>query len=1167
MKLQRHAGITQATSLLRSTRSFVATSVALVVLILAAASIVVWSARDRAFHQYQDGMTNLAVVLAEQTARYVQVVDLAMLTVRSTVMEYNDRTYTESKAHLESDQLHDFLAERVTNVPQVNAIALIGADGEFLNSSRPRPTSIRNVSDRDFFQYLKYHDDPAIFIGAPNVGRVTGKWSLFFARRINRPDGSFLGLVLGIVDASYLHNFYRSVSTGEDGSITILNRDGTILVRYPDPGNIVGHRVPSTSLWYDVVAKGGGHYQTHDYSSGVAGIVTVHPLHDYPLVVDVQRPDSAILSAWHDQATYIVIGAAAVAIGLTILTRMIVRQLRRQQVQNVKLEQTAEALRITEQRLMEFAEMSSDWSWEQDADLRFRRQSNIPLTTLPTDVGKTRWEFADPAMSPHRWETHKADLAARRPFRDFRWERIRTDGKPRYMSTSGNPMFDEAGVFIGYHGTGRDITADVKAAEELRLAKEQSEAANLANADLVTAVYFENDAIIGLAPDGLIRTWNPAAERLYGLSAEQIVGRNIATLWPGDQQSSIAGSLHEVSTGKVVTGLETVRLHPDGRVAHISVSAAPVVGSSGAVTALIVTARDISDRVWAERALRLSQEHIVGVFRNASLGLNQSNGAGCFNLVNDRFCEIVGRTREELMRLSYDDITHPDDTATITPLIAELLQHGTGFVTEKRYVRPGGSLVWVRNSVSAARDQQGDIAGMVAVVEDITERKEAADRLRHLAYHDALTGLANRTQLNDRLAQALTRAAHEGRSFAVLALDLDRFKVVNDTLGHDAGDLLLSEIANRMRGAVRSTDTVARIGGDELVVIQTDVEQPAGATELSRRLTEILAEPFEIAGRQVNVGVSVGVALYPASGTTSVTLLQNADIALYQAKKSGRGNFRFFDATADFHLSHRHTLEIDLRRAIETDQLHLHFQPMFNCATQTLSGFEALLRWQHPLLGPIAPLDTILVAEESGLIASLGLWVLEHACSQAALWAGPLRVAVNMSAAHFRDDMLADRIADILGRTGLPASRLELEVTETLYIDNIARALATLRTLKSTGVKIALDDFGTGYSSLSYLRSFPFDKIKIDRSFVQALTTDASTFSLVQTIVAMGHNLNLSVTAEGVETEQQLNLLQQQGCDEIQGFLFGRPMPAHEVEDYISTNRWQQMPSLVAAAG
>ncbi|MDB5402897.1 MAG: putative diguanylate cyclase (GGDEF)/phosphodiesterase with and two sensor [Rhodopila sp.] len=1167
MNTQRQAGGAKGSGHFRSSRSFVATGAAIVLLIVATASFAIWSARDHAFTESQESATNLAVVLAEQTARYVQVVDLAMIAVQSEITELNDRTYPQFKAQIQSDTTHRFLVAQMVNVPQAGAIALVGVDGEILNSSRPGLPSGLSFADRDFFQFLQHHDDPAIFVGAPNISRMTGKRSLYFARRINGPDGSFLALVVGVVDATYLNNFYESIRTDRRTSISVLHRDGTILVRYPDPGGLTGRQLPSSSPWYDLVAQGGGHYWTLGLINGLVGVVTVHPLHDYPLVVDVQQPDWVILAGWHDQAIYIIIVASLAAIGFIILTRVIVVQFGRQQDQNVKLELTAEALRDTEQRLRAFADMSSDWSWEQDADLRFPRPSNIPLTTLPTDVGKLRWELADPAMNPHRWNVHKADLAARRAFRDFRWERIQVDGKRRYMSTSGNPIFDEAGAFTGYHGTGRDITADVQAAEELRIAKEQSEAANRANADLVTAVYFANDAIIGLAPDGIIRTWNPAAERLYGLAEEQVIGLNIGILWPEDKQSNIAAHLRAVGNGEVITSLQTSRLKADGRVAHISVSAAPVTASGGEVTALIVTARDVSGRVRAETALRLSQEHIASVFRNASVGLNQSDATGRYNLVNDRFCEIVGRTREELLALSYRDISHPEDTQAFASLLEQLGEIGTGLVIEKRYIRPGGSYVWVRNSLSPARDQQGTIVGVVAVVEDITERKDAGDRIRHLAYHDALTGLANRTQLTDRLAQALAGAAHDRGSFAVLALDLDRFKVVNDTLGHDAGDQLLAEVANRLRSTVRSTDTVARVGGDELVVIQTGVAQPAGATELSRRLIEHLAEPFDIAGRQVTVGVSVGIAVYPGDGMTSVTLLQNADVALYQAKKSGRGGFRFFDATEDFCLSHQHTLAIDLRRAIETNALRLHFQPLFTCATRALMGFEALLRWQHPLLGPIAPLDIVLVAEESGLIQSLGLWILEEACSRAALWAEPLRVAVNLSTAQFRDSMLADRIVEILHRTGLPAARLELEVTETLYIDNIDRALGTLRALKGAGVKIALDDFGTGYSSLSYLRSFPFDKIKIDRSFVQALTVDASALPLVQAILAMGHNLNLCVTAEGVETEQQLELLRQESCDEVQGFLLGRPMPQEDVDDCIHMNRRQQVPSLVAEAG
>jgi diguanylate cyclase (GGDEF)-like protein/PAS domain S-box-containing protein len=878
--------------------------------------------------------------------------------------------------------------------------------------------------------------------------------------------------------------------------------------------------------------------------------------------VNVVLSEPMLLPVWR-QAMYVLTGVVFLILALIILAQMTADHLRRQRDQRVRLKQAAIALSESERKLRAYAEMSADWSWEQDADLRFRRQADIPLTTLATDVGKTRWEFADPAMSEARWDAHKADLAARRPFRDFRWERIRTDGKRRYMSTSGDPIFDEAGEFQGYHGTGRDITADVEAAEELRLAKDEAEAANRANADLITAVYFANDAIVGLAPDGLIRTWNPAAERLYGIPAAEIAGQNIAVPWLAEQ-GVVASILREVCSGQLLTDVATELRRPDGRVLQISYSAAPVISPDGVVTGLIVTARDISDRMHAEAAMRASQDQLKLVFRSASVGLSQSDLSGRYNLVNDRFCEIVGRPGGELIGLTPTDISHPDDIAMSLHLMERLRAEGTPFVGEKRYVRPDGSFVWVRNSLSPARDQDGQIAGVVAVVEDITERKQAEDRLHHMAYHDSLTGLANRAQLNDRLAQAVTRTGRGEGSFAVLALDLDRFKVINDTMGHDAGDLLLSEVAARLRNSVRATDMIARVGGDEMIIIQSGVEQPAGATELARRLVEHLAEPYDIGGRPAIVGVSVGIALCPGDGITNQELLRNADVALYRAKREGRGVYRFFEATADSRPDWRQNLEQDLREAIAANRLHLHFQPLFTCATETLAGFEALLRWDHPLSGAIEPLKIIRIAEESGLIMRLGLWILERACSEAARWDEPLRVAVNLSGAQFRDGMLASQIGEILDRSGLPANRLELEVTETLYIDNVDHALATLRALKGLGVRIALDDFGTGFSSLSYLRTFPFDKIKIDRSFVRALGEDESALPLVQAIVAMGHNLKLKVTAEGVETQSQLELLRQERCDELQGFLLGRPMPGEEINRYIGSCHRKHLRSYAA---
>jgi diguanylate cyclase len=573
---------------------------------------------------------------------------------------------------------------------------------------------------------------------------------------------------------------------------------------------------------------------------------------------------------------------------------------RRKQSQTYRLKDAMTALRKSEQKLRAFAEMSADWFWEQGPDLRFLHQSDIPLTSLPTDVGKTRWEFADPAMDPRRWDSHKADLAARRPFRDFRWERIQTDGKRRYMSTSGDPVFNEAGEFLGYHGTGRDVTADVEAAEALRLAIEQAEAASRANA--------------------------------------------------------------------------------------------------------------------------------------------------------------------------------------------------------------------------------------------------------YLAHHDALTGLPNRTLLNDRLDQALNLVVRNGGALAVLALDLDRFKAVNDAFGHAAGDRLLVLVTDRLTAALNTSDTLARVGGDEFILIHTDVGQPAAAGELAQRLIELLSEPFELDGLQMRIGSSIGIALCPVNGDTAPALLKNADIALCRAKADRRSGFQFFEAQMDLQLCERWALEQDLRLAIGTEQLRLCYQPVFASDTRSITGFEALLRWQHPARGNVAPMALVPIAEETGLIMMIGAWALEEACRVAASWAEPKwRIAVNLSAVQLRSGQLPAQVADILHHTGLPAQQLELEVTETMMIDDHLAALTTLQELRDLGVQVSCDDFGTGYSSFSYIQKLAFDRIKIDKSFVQELGTNASSLRIVQAILAMAQSLGMNVTAEGVETEEQFSLLREFGCGEIQGFLLGQPMAAEAI--------------------
>ncbi len=472
-----------------------------------------------------------------------------------------------------------------------------------------------------------------------------------------------------------------------------------------------------------------------------------------------------------------------------------------------------------------------------------------------------------------------------------------------------------------------------------------------------------------------------------------------------------------------------------------------------------------------------------------------------------------------------------------------------GVVAPIEHVRDDGSIIEVQRNWIAT-------GGMVLTYTDVTDRKLADARIRYLAQHDALTGLANRALLTERLNEAIHASAASGTGFAVLCLDLDGFKGINDSMGHDAGDALLNCFAERLRLAVRPIDTVARTGGDEFTIIQLGGIQPSDAERLAIRLRDTLAEPLSIDGLRVTLATSIGISAYPANGKESRTLLRNADTALYKAKEDGRGVYRVFEPWMDTFLQERRSMERDLKAALEQDLLEVYLQPQFHCETLQFTGFEALVRWDDPVRGCVPPSVFIPVAEECGLILPLGRRVLELACELAAGWDPQVRIAVNVSPVQFRDDSLPALIAEVLQRTGLPAHLLEVEVTEGVLIRDEQQALARLHSIKEQGVRVALDDFGTGYSSLSYLRRFPFDKIKIDKYFVQGQQHDTGTQAIIDAVFAMSSRLNLDVIAEGVETEEQLAILRLQRCTEVQGFLLGRPMPARDVPAFLRSASW-----------
>jgi len=474
-----------------------------------------------------------------------------------------------------------------------------------------------------------------------------------------------------------------------------------------------------------------------------------------------------------------------------------------------------------------------------------------------------------------------------------------------------------------------------------------------------------------------------------------------------------------------------------------------------------------------------------------------------------------------------------------------------GKATRQLTEAPGGRAIEIINRPLKS-------GGWVATIEDVTERRRADEKIAHLAHYDGLTDLPNRILFRERLEQSL-KAIRPGEQLAVLYIDIDEFKSVNDALGHPIGDELLKGVAERLRGCLKETDVAARLGGDEFAVIQTAIKDRSEATRLVDEIHSAIRQPLECMGHLITTDASIGIALAPGDGVDLDQLLKNSDLALYGAKGDGRRTYRFFEAGMDQRARARRSLELELRQAISDGSLEIYYQPVVNIEDGKVSSCEALLRWRHPERGMISPAEFIPIAEESGLINQLGLWVLNTACAEATTWPDHVRVAVNVSPVQFRSPSLALNVAAALAACGLPASRLELEITEAVLIRDDEAALDMLHQLRKLGVRIALDDFGTGYSSLSYLQRFPFDKIKIDRSFIRDIAGPGASSSIVQAVVNIAAASDMTTTAEGVETEQQRNLLYILGCTEMQGYLFSPAIPAADVRRLLLSHRGRAM--------
>jgi diguanylate cyclase (GGDEF)-like protein len=863
------------------------------VLVFGIAGAVTIQLRGRALEDAGRELGILSAVLANQAERAFEAVEL----VQAGILERLEREGVDSpdsfRAVMSGRAVHDDLRARLQGLPQIDAVTAIDIDGNLLNFSRYWPIPRVNVADRDYFQTLR--DTPGLqsFISKPVSNRGTGTATIFIARRVEAPDGAFLGLILGAMELSYFERLYETVVPGPSSAIALLRSDGTLLARFPQASGSVGTSFATATIFTELQASLSPRALVREANAidGQDRLVAAHRLVRYPLLVTASVTHRAALAEWRRQAALLA-GAALLVVAAAAAAAALLRR------------------QLLGQRQLELAEAALELARERERSESLTRE------------------------------------------RDARF------------------------------------------------------AAALANMSLGVVMYDGESRLLAA---------NPAFAEMYELPPD--------LLRPG-------------------VPVEAIRRH---------IAAIGVADSARTLAA------------WEDPSAPPCEERVL----------------------------------------------------------------------------PDGRIVEVSRRTVAA-------GGWVSTHKDVTEQRAAAARIAHMAHHDALTGLPNRVLLRERLGEALARA-RRGDRFAVLCLDLDRFKEVNDTLGHPVGDALLRAVTQRLLEELRETDTIARLGGDEFAIIQSAADQPTDATALSRRIVVALSTPFEIEGHQVPIGTSIGIALAPEDGEDPDTLLKAADLALYRAKEKGRGGWCFFEPQMDARMQARRALEMDLRRAIAMEEFQLYYQPVVDLGSGGVAGFEALLRWQHPQRGLVSPGDFIPLAEETGLIVPLGAWVLQRACADAVAWPAPLKVAVNLSPLQLQGAGLVRAVLAALAGSGLPPERLELEITETAMIADTEATLLILRELRDLGVSIAMDDFGTGYSSLSYLRKFPFDRVKIDRSFVQGLGNSRESVAIVQAVTSLCEALGMATTAEGVETQAQLAALSRADCAQAQGYLFSPPRPASEI--------------------
>jgi diguanylate cyclase (GGDEF)-like protein/PAS domain S-box-containing protein len=729
---------------------------------------------------------------------------------------------------------------------------------------------------------------------------------------------------------------------------------------------------------------------------------------------------------------------------------------------------------------------------------------------------------------------------------------VRSDGEVRYVESQYEVNRDGERP-IGIIGTVQDITERRQAELMLREAEAKYRAL-VEQMPAVTYMDAADDASTNLYTSPQIQEMLGFAPQEWTADPELFVKQ----LHPDDRERVLAENERTNETGEPF-GMEYRLIARDGRVVWVRDEAVVVRDESGRPQFWQGVMLDVTERKQAEEALRQNEERFRSLVQNASDIVTILDVDGTIRYDSPAIERVLGYEQAERVGKPASEYIHPEDVEQVKASFAQALElRGVRPPLEFRIRHKDGSWRYVEVTRTNLLDDPA-VRGVVANSRDVTERKRLEEQLQHQAFHDHLTGLANRALFMDRLGHAMSRLNRRDVSVAVLFLDLDNFKVINDSLGHEYGDQLLKAVGQRLEQLLRSEDTVARLGGDEFTVLLEDITSPSQATRVAERITEAFRSPFSVEGQELFVTASVGIALSATGSKRPPEVLQDADVAMYRAKTMGKAHYAVFEPSMSAGALARLELENDLRRAIEGHEFRVYYQPKVDLESGRIAGMEALVRWEHPTRGLVSPLEFIPAAEETGMIIPIGNWVVREACREAQQWqeqypnAALLVMNVNLSTRQFRQPDLVEEVARILRETGLDASTLELEVTESVVLDDLESTVETLKRLKDLGVRVAMDDFGTGYSSLSYLRRLPVDTLKIDKSFVSSLGEDAEDAAIVETVIRLAKVLGLTVVAEGVESAEQLVRLREMECDLAQGFYFAKPVPSGSIPRFFTT--------------